>query len=105
MELIAQWLERRPSNTAVVRLNPGRRRTYVPVILRPRAFWQIKAMPGMSYLKKTHAQKQTTTFARTWQDIHTSVSVIVQSVLYHLQSKFRNHVMNNSYFRPTTSFS
>ena len=31
---IAQWLERRSSNPAVVRSSPGRRRTYVPAMLR-----------------------------------------------------------------------
>ena len=50
---IAQWLERRPPNLAVVGSSPGGdRHIYVPVMLRSSYLLTNKAMPGTS-LKKT----------------------------------------------------
>ena len=47
---IAKWLERRSSNAAVVRLSPGRGRTYMCLpCWGQRTSWEIKAMPGMIF--------------------------------------------------------
>ena len=49
--IIAQWLEWRPSETAVVGWSTGRGGTYVPVTLRRSTSWQIKAKPGARKIK------------------------------------------------------
>ena len=45
---IAQWLEPRSSDPAVVGSGPGWGGHNVPAILRSRTSWQIKAVPGTS---------------------------------------------------------
>ena len=48
---IAQWLERRPSNPAVMRSSPVRGRTYMCLPYGVNStLWQIKAMPGTSLM-------------------------------------------------------